>query len=134
MIIKTEELSGTALDWAVAEALDDYCVRRASEAGYAWGEGDPLIVVPSDHNQCFWIFGEDDWSPSINWVQGGPLVDEYDVWLAGPASIDSVGDCHAAWVDGTGPIAHGETKLIAAMRAIVAAKLGKEMDVPEEFL
>lgn len=135
MKIKTEELEGVALDWAVAEALDKYCARRASDVGHAWGESDPLIVVPSDHNQWFWTLDEDGWSPSTLWQQGGPLI-EQNIGLS--MRYDDKGESERfyaeAWCGNTNAYANGPTPLIAGMRAIVTAKLGEEVDVPDDLI
>lgn len=53
--INTAELSGAALDWAVAVAV---CKRPVDRAGY---------------------------SPSTDWSQGGPLIERHDVWLSSEA-------------------------------------------------
>ena len=58
-------------------------------------------------------------SPSTNWAQLGPLIDEYDVWLSSDG-----GDIHYASIapHTDNAIQEGETALIAACRAIVASK------------
>lgn len=105
--VKTSELVGPALDWAVAEA-------------------DGLRPYP--HKGGFWVLDGKANAPlpkfSTNWAQGGPLWDEratsmeyYDGWLVAVVGGD----------------ARGPTKLIALCRAIVAAKLGDVVPVPVEL-
>jgi hypothetical protein len=107
MKIKTSELTGTALDWAVAKSQ-----------GYAG-------IALQERTNTEW------YSPSTDWAQGGPIIEREEIavvyraggyWLAyTPESKPSA--------DGTGPI-----PLIAAMRCYVAFHLGDEVDVPEELL
>ncbi len=54
------------------------------------------------------------YSPSTNWSQGGPLIEEYEIWL----TCDVRGIWWATKIAGSSK--HGETPLIAAMKAIVA--------------
>lgn len=111
MKIKTSELIGLALDWAVAKC-----------------EG----VLPASY---------DDWKQtwshySTNWVQGGPIIEREihtlikrdGVWEAecfNPKYPNPYRFCYAM---------KGSTLLIAAMRCYIASKLGAEVDVPEELL
>ena len=102
--MKTSELTGAALDWAVAKAKD--CL-------------------------LLW-YGVDNYSPSTNWAQGGPLVEreciELEIhdhmtmeWIATRLEGSSVAD------------AKGPTPLIAAMRCYVSSKLGDTVEVPAEL-
>jgi hypothetical protein len=73
---------------------------------------------------------------STDWAQGGPLIEREGIsialmsdpteWLATAGYI-----VNAIEVDT--PMKTGPTALIAACRMIVAAKLGEEVDVPEEL-
>ena len=123
--IKTSELQGAALDWAVAEAVGvEVDIRAESpckvhDSGGVWLQ--PTARRP--------------YMPSSNWGQGGPLIEAYhvdlesnlaDEWAGSVAAEDPGGD--PRWISKTGP-----TPLIAACRAIVAAKMGDEVDVPEEL-
>ena len=102
--MKTSELTGAALDWAVWSAL-----------------GLPATYL--DHNGHAANF-------STQWAQGGPIIEREITrvenlgdgrWAAYKNSKD---ETHRL----TGP-----TPLIAAMRCYVASKLGDEVDVPEEL-
>jgi hypothetical protein len=106
--MKTSELTGAALDWAVAEIE---WIAHDSETNV-------LMVTVGDDNG--WKF-----KPSSDWSQGGPIIErekmrmaynfDEHIWEAG-------WDCHVkGW---------GDTPLIAAMRCFVASKLGDEVDVP----
>ena len=105
--MKISELTGPALDWAVAKCAEP-----------EWGEEGWLChcTYPDDDG---WIY-----SPSTDWSQGGPIIEQRIT------KIEDYGDCWGA----EGPDARecfGPTPLIAAMRAFVASKLGDEVDVPE---
>ena len=94
--IKTSELQGAALDWAVAKAV---------------GVDVSSTTIPI-------------YRPSTNWMHLGPLIERHEVEIeAGPWSAC----CGIKTM-------HGDTILEAACRAIVAAKLGNEVDVPEELV
>ena len=110
MKIKVSELTGAALDWAV---------------GYIMGE--KLRILD---RQIVW---PEDYSPSTDWAQGGPIIeregvtltqyDDYPNWSATLYATDYNEHTHV-----TAP-----TPLIAAMRCYVASKLGDEIDLPKEL-
>lgn len=148
MKIRTSELEGAALDWAVATATGltlvrvgyedfedeqpgqrdlpewfndqtDYCV------GAYWADFDRAEVV-GDIDSGGII---DCYSPSINWAQGGPLIDRFYVALtnAVPGRLKPAALCEGTkWMT-------GDTALQAAMRAIVASKIGDEVEIPDEL-
>lgn len=109
--MKTSELTGAALDWAVAKC-----------------EG---LDVEIDH--CV-IFDNEYFVPSEDWEKGGPIIEregmhvdclrqgDRPIWEAWP------------YATGTKHIQQGPTPLIAAMRCYVASKLGDEVEIPEELL
>jgi hypothetical protein len=113
MEIKTSELHGTALDWAVAkcEGFDEYLENYL-----------PLCYADADGRNVAW-------NPSTDWSQGGPIIEREGIalqmhfgdWIALP--YDSVFS-EEAYQQGTRP-------LVAAMRCYVASKLGDEVEVPE---
>ncbi len=107
---KTSELSGSALDWAVAKL-----------------EGVEFTDEASPYAHELMMF-----APSTDWAQGGPIIErerigvvpdpeDFSVWIASVYEPD--------WkFNRTGP-----TPLIAAMRCYVASKLGDEVEVPDEL-
>lgn len=120
MKIKTSELSGVSLDWAVAMSGS----------------------VTEEKNGLFFECGRPfvggslkiQYQPSRSWAQGGPLIEAHGFCFdnAGKDGFAVVKD----WYCGE-PIEFyppGITHLISACRAIVSAKLGDEVDVPEELL
>ena len=121
--MKTAELIGPSLNWAAAEALGG----ERKPYRFASNEDAPMDMA--------WVFPYGyactRWAPSTEWSQGGPLIDKH--------KIDLHFDGRAWWAQaGTvaaGPLAcRHESVLIAACRAIVAAKLGDVVSVPAELV
>jgi hypothetical protein len=120
--MKTSELTGAALDWAVAkcEGYTDYC-----------GATDKMLPPRKEYGwvQLF------DLNYSTNWAQGGPIIERikgflFKHWL----ESNREGQCQAEIHNYDGDwIAFGPTPLIAAMRCYVASKLGDEVEVPDEM-
>ena len=113
--MKTSELTGTALDWAVASieltGHDDYT--------------NVLMVTVGDDN---------DWkyNPSGDWMQGGPIIEREGISVdrAGLAWTADLSDSVGGYIEHT---ESGPTPLIAAMRCYVASKLGDEVEIPREL-
>lgn len=119
--MKTAELIGPALDWAVAK-----CEGYSSEQA--------LDIIYCDSAALAY---------STDWAQGGPIIEQegidlYCNTIAQPNHADQ------AWRTGSwraricsmgrkGEMAYGPTPLIAAMRCYVASKLGDEIEIPEEL-
>lgn len=154
--VKTADLIGPALDWAVAKAIglpvfvktvadqmaelgpDDF---TDYEREQLWNIKKPLLRITEiapHSNACP--------SYSTDWSQGGPLIGECLTGLArmggewcafaleGKAAqifaiVEGYFDVDAADADGA-----GDTELIATCRAVVAAKLGDVVQVPAELL
>lgn len=112
MKVKTEELIGTGLDWAVNLCLSEDDIYELYGAGMV-GEVSPGV----------------NFKPSADWSYGGPLVDMFKV------GIEQSEPSAYAYVPGKdldGSFA--ETPLIAICRAVVACKLGKEVEIPDELM
>jgi hypothetical protein len=77
-------------------------------------------------------FVEDEFEPSENWADGGPIIEREKIGLKYTgAAMEFV-----AWVNGELSTVHdhyGPTPLIAAMRCYVASKMGDEIELPEEL-
>ena len=110
MKIKTSEMTGAALDWAVAKC------EGVVYHGPAWTKY------------------------STDWSQGGPLIDreignlwknnkldpnEPDVWTA--AAYRKAPDGTMLYYE------DGPTPLIAAMRCYVMSRFGDEIEIPQEL-
>lgn len=152
MKIKTSELIGPALDWAVAKCDGVECDENHTPI---WFESNGLAAPRVSY------------SPSTDWAQGGPIIDrnhistircddEYETDAQGFTTTKRIPVWFAEgggrfWGHGTRTSYEGEympptfmieewdgiygpTPLIAAMRCYVASKLGDEVDVPEELL
>ena len=111
--MKTVELTGAALDWAVAkcESLDCYI-----EDGVVHLKGQPF-----DTDWRYWL-------PSTDWAQGGPIIERERIEFDFNEDTQMF-HAYDGLQSGTGP-----THLIAAMRCYVASKLGDEVEVPEELV
>lgn len=128
--MKTSELLGAELDWAVAKcegATDEW----RSDGPFLWNG------VP-----CIRIDGHDvNYRPSSNWMVGGPIIDREDIAIS--PLPDGLWRAYSA--DGTMWAPHGVEvfhwtrkqqgyhPLIAAMRCYVASKLGDEVEIPAEL-
>lgn len=132
MKIKTSELTGAALDWAVT---------KAEGALYPLGnvmlvEGKWLLITVGgdpDHGGSRVYF-----RPSADWSQAGPIIEWENIGhqkMEGETVYQAwMGTCieYAAWPDGSS-YAEGPTPLVAAMRCYVASKLGGEVEIPDEL-
>lgn len=116
MKIKTSELIGPALDWAVAkcERLEIYQI---------WKN---VINVTIERHFI-------SYAPSTSWAQGGPIIEQERISVCWEGTL-WVGSRYNEtegryWAQTSGP-----TPLVAAMRCYVASKLGNEVDVPKELI
>lgn len=112
MQVKTSELTGAALDWAVAKIEE----------------------------RSTWFY-----HPSIDWIQGGLIIDRERITVCAPLIRRITVERHAFPVnywramkqrDENENVDHGSgpTALIAAMRCFVNSKLGAVVDIPDELL
>ena len=114
MKVKTNELSGYALDCAVSHCVGGW----SSEFPIM-----PLRVPPY----------------STDWAHGGPIIEQEGIELL--LHVDArqtEANCEILgfrWVAMTqrGPEWRGPTPLVAAMRCYVASKLGDEVELSEEL-
>lgn len=106
--MKTSELKGAALDWAVSEIENPEPTYYIDDQGLEW---------------------EKEYSPSTNWAQGGPIIERerIDIWAW--EKNWSAGDNKALNTRTRGP-----TPLIAAMRCYVASKLGDLVEIPSDLI
>lgn len=128
MKIKTSELTGAALDWAVAK-IEEHAWAVYDHAVY--NEHDVIPTRPSEYlRDC--KFGP-EFSPTTSWAQGGPLIERERMTV----TYDDNDDAWEAFY-GVGmnddDYERGPTPLIAAMRCLVASKLGDEVEVPGELV
>ena len=124
--MKTSELIGPALDWAVAK-YEGYTDLRRNPHRFA---NDMLVMTAPRAEWGVEYLVDLDYS--TDWSQGGPIiererisvidVDGYDFWKADKLNKEAIP-----------VISYGPTPLIAAMRCYCASKLGDEVEIPEEL-
>jgi hypothetical protein len=112
--MKTSELTGAALDSAVAQ-----CENMAVE------------YVDDGITRCLLLPTGGRFSPSSNWAQGGPIIERE--WVDLHCVNDSLWKADCSTPNGL-IMGSGSTPLIAAMRCYVASKLGDEIKLPKNFL
>jgi hypothetical protein len=102
--MKTSELTGAALDWAVAMAEN-------------WAGAD-FEIKPY----------------STNWMYGGPIIEREGINLDNYAKNPNWSAWTPAPERDSGEAqAYGPTPLIAAMRCYVASELGDKVEIPGEL-
>lgn len=140
MKIKTENLIGPALNWAVAKCEGGlYQAPSVRDSVWMW-PGEPV-----KYSKCAPDY-------STDWAQGGPLLDKYGIGVYREAE-SSCNDDGWTYAEGEtweaiigiyyvgehegrcqGLRVKGPTPLIAAMRALVESTLGDEIEIPEDLL
>lgn len=109
--MRTSELSGAALDWAVAKAGG------------------------TTHIELVWETVRGKWSPSTNWAQGGAIIEREGIslllWKGFTDGQYWVGSIDVEGQEEREREEEADTPLVAAMRAYVASKLGDEVQIPE---
>ena len=109
--MKTSELTGEALDWAVAKCE---------------GEDYRPVITYSGIGQEF-----PPTNYSTDWSQGGPIIEHEGITVSEGSPV--IGLEWMACDRGSTHIQHGPTYLIAAMRCYVASKLGDEVEIMEDL-
>jgi hypothetical protein len=126
MKIKTSELTGSALDWAVA---------KCEGATEGWCNNAPFL--DSGYPCIYTGRHDEDYQPSTDWAHGGPIIERKEIGIRRnmPCSEDMQWEASPSITakGAGGRFGYGSTPLIAAMRCYVASKLGDEIDVPEEL-
>ncbi|MBK1563805.1 DUF2591 family protein [Pseudomonas aeruginosa] len=128
--VKTCDLEGPALDWAVGCIEDEQIERKQ----IGWLLMNLKVWVPLPDTPYFDIVTH--WSPSTDWSQGGPLIQQYgcDLNCLAPANAWEANCWDSAVPQPDLHICEGETPLIAVCRAIVRAKLGDTVKIPAELI
>ena len=109
--MKTSELTGFALDWAVAkcEGVNVQNYESPNDRyGVKW------------RGKCY----------SQSWEYAGEIIEREKLTLMWRTVWSAVADSH----EDIHVFAYGPTALVAAMRCFVASKLGDEVDIPKELL
>lgn len=134
--MKTSELTGAALDWAVALSL-----------GWKWkAEGKKILLARPDPRSAklqvnatsMKVIRLNYFKPTASWSIAGPIIEREKIgfWFTDEV-VDYGGNVmrdpgwYAESLYGYSEV--GPTPLVAAMRCYVASKLGDEVDIPEEL-
>lgn len=158
--MKTSELIGAVLDWAVAKCEEFkpcavYGRGAVRDSGFALPTSrgyEAALLRPSHDSWCAkcedypWSKHQVVWEPTKKWSQGGPIIEregintfkynklderEPDKWGAHKVVPRKAMDN----VEYSAALClDGPTPLIAAMRCYVASKLGDEVEIPSELL
>ena len=137
--VNTSELTGAALDWAVAKCEGYAPVFTRHYVTPSHAEDPKKVCIPAQS----WV---QPFEPSINWGQAGPILEREiakvfrnvggtwsamilkDVPIPPEDRGTSLALTRRAQWNGAGP-----TPLIAAMRCYCCSKLGDVVDIPEEL-
>lgn len=120
--MKTSELTGQALDWAVAKCEGYTGLHKI--AGRMPHEPQLGILPPRKEYGVMDLW---ELSYSTDWAQGGAIIEREGMAVL-PSTYED------AWFASLEPyFDYGSTPLIAAMRCYVASKLGNEVDIPSEL-
>lgn len=117
--MKTSDLIGPALDWAVATC------ELTTIPHFISGAGPSARVIYVPKRTAY-----KNYSPSTNWKQGGPIIEAQ--------KLDAFWNSEADWWSVSGwdkravreVVMRDPHYLTAAMRCYVASRLGDEVDVP----
>ena len=119
--MRTNELTGAALDWAVAKCegieLENGCYNRLLVDG-RMSKGQSMLVP---------------FKPSADWEQGGAIIERECINIVKNESGKYWQAALEKWMLNDGHPSIGETPLIAAMRCYVESELGDDVEVPEEL-
>ena len=125
--VKTADLTGEALGWAVGKA-----------------EGLNLELVPPQYGNPWRVFARYQgqaiehtkrYNPWEDWALGGELIEKYAAMVRGfPNQMYQTLAIARVRISGALAWRSGKTPLIALCRAIVAAKLGDTVQAPKELM
>jgi hypothetical protein len=102
--MKTSELTGAALDWAVHQArFEGAC-----------------------HDEPFPSY-------STDWSQGGPIIEREGISVRYRVGVNMTASINGQYTQTIGHRHKGNIGLLVAMRCYVPSKLGDEIEIPEEL-
>ncbi len=119
MKLHIKDLSGPALDWAVA--ICEGFVQHGDEP---------------------WQPGEEPFAFTTDWAHGGPIIDRSGIgfFCNRTAEVgarfrpDAGSDWRAFGYNKMGTHYFGPTPLVAAMRCYVTSQMGDEIEIPDELV
>lgn len=127
--IKTADLIGATLDWAVATCEGLNC--RIREKDDLTKHVVVMLQVPCPDSKpgcAVAHYSDFYYRPSTDPAQAYPIIEREKI------AVDWDHNCWNAAKDGMGWYVSGPTPLIAAMRCYVASKLGNEVEIPDELI
>ncbi len=119
MKIKTKDLIGAALEWAVATALGRG--PKYSHGGFGTVFKGWWLTKGGEYREMPFY--------STDWKHGGAIIEQEGIQL-------HVDELRTKWLGSCWKYSgcqYGPTPLVAAMRCFVAHKLGDEIEIPEEL-
>ncbi|MDD2744793.1 MAG: DUF2591 family protein [Rhodocyclaceae bacterium] len=122
MQVKTSELSGIQLDYAVAICLGGIDFHYDTVATYWITIDGKDRALSKSWAQAF--------APSTDWSHGGPIIERERIDVFSVRNATN----WCAQSDMRVFNGYGHTPLIAAMRCYVASKLGDEVEIPDDLL
>lgn len=140
MKIKTSELINAPLDWAVG-TCQGHNVKPWHTYRFLGTPKQEIVdrrVTIGERDE----FGQLTYCPSSAWATGGPIIEQekiiFDYYCDNDRSRAALRygsyDNEGEYILGSDCSQTGPTPLIAAMRCLVASKLGDEVDVPDELV
>ena len=113
--MKTSELTGAALDWAVSKCEYTKPVQIGGSTVMVFKD------VPFDYR------------PSTNWAQCGSIIEREGIETCRLKDGEWRGQLYEEGIDKMHR-EYGATPLIAAMRCFVASRMGDDIELPEELI
>jgi len=135
--VRTADLSGAALDWATFCAVFSGMQPTIRKIESVTIDRKPFIKPLTFPSAVYLTYSgaygaECDWNPSSAWEDGGPLLERFKPHITYHNAPDKTP--MAVMAEQHPDYQCGDTILIAACRAIVAAKLGESVQVPAELV
>lgn len=139
--MKTSELTGRALEWAIATCEGWVNLRWHNWAPLMDNEAE-LVMDRNDGKAKFSL--ED--MHLLGWNQAGPIIEREGIttepgytdgklmWWAAYPHASFCYDENGEFIPGSDLSTEGPTLIVAAMRCYCHTKLGEEVDVPKELL
>lgn len=141
MKIKTSELSGRALDWAVAKSMGWRMIDVPPDID---GKNGGQVLAPptvgkdwkfpnrGKVGQCYFVRR---WS--TDWSHGGPLIDSFKLSVYASKEPETGKTHHWVSVDELANERRGvvgPTPLVAVCRALVFKRHGEYVDIPDDLV
>jgi hypothetical protein len=117
--MKTNELTGTALDWAVAKA--------EGLLAFGWEDDMGLLKITLSTGETEYF------TPTMKWEQSGPIIEREGISVMYRTGVRMIANINGQYEQTIGHLHKGNLGLIVAMRCYVASKLGDDIEIPKEL-